>query len=34
MAAGAEGGPIRTALLAAIIAVVAAFAIGASHDFS
>ena len=33
MAAG-EGGPIRTALLAAIVAVAAAVAIGASHDFS
>jgi electron transport complex protein RnfG len=34
MAAGAEGGPMRTALLAAIVAVAAAFAISASHDFS
>jgi electron transport complex protein RnfG len=32
--AAIEGGPIRTALLAAIIAAAAAFAISASHDFS
>jgi len=32
--AAAEGGPIRTAVLAVIIAVAAAFAISASHDFS
>ena len=32
--AAAEGGPLRTALLAAIIAAAAAFAISASHDFS
>jgi electron transport complex protein RnfG len=32
--ATADGGPIRTALLAAIIGVAAAFAISASHDFS
>ena len=32
--AGAEGGPVRTALLAAVIAAAAAFAISASHDFS
>src|SRR5215831_1130873 len=34
MAIGTEGGPIRTALLAAIVAAAAAFAISASHDFS
>jgi electron transport complex protein RnfG len=32
--AAADGGPIRTALLAAIIGAAAAFAISASHDFS
>src|SRR5215471_5836928 len=34
MAIGTEGGPIRTALLAAIVAAAAAFAISASHDYS
>jgi electron transport complex protein RnfG len=32
--AGAEGGPIRTVLLVAVVAVAAAFALSASHDFS
>ena len=32
--AGGDGGPIRTVVLAAIIAAAAAFAISASHDFS
>ena len=34
MAAGADGGPIRTALLAVVVAAAAALAISASHDFS
>ena len=32
--AGGDGGPIRTVLLAAVIAAAAAFAISTSHDFS
>ncbi len=32
--AGAEGGPIRTALLVAVVAAVAWFGVSASHDFS
>jgi H+/Na+-translocating ferredoxin:NAD+ oxidoreductase subunit G len=32
--AASDGGPVRTALLAAIIGAAAAFAISASHDFS